>query len=214
MFYLGAITLLLSVLLHFQKRVDFAIQSLFYRSGHWLIHTDQDALYFFLYTIPRAIPWIVGLAVLAKLFALHRAGKSKANAYRALIFLGGLPLLTNSAKAVTGQACPNQFSDFAGALADETFYHAGARCFPGGHSSAGYALLGLCFLASRPQTRKMTAAIALIWGTVLATYQMARGLHFISDGFATLGIAFILYALLAKIPFEKKSFSETEGQIL
>jgi membrane-associated PAP2 superfamily phosphatase len=57
-----------------------------------------------------------------------------------------------------------------------------ARCFPGGHSSSGFALFGLYFLCLKRSRRQALAALALAItiGGLFALGQEARGAHFLS----------------------------------
>ncbi len=91
-------------------------------------------------------------------------------------------------KQTTNVACPWSLAGFGG---DRPYVHlfaqrpAGfgmARCFPGGHSSSGFALFSLYFLLAfrHPRAAKMALAAALLLGGVFAFGQEARGAHFLS----------------------------------
>lgn len=91
-------------------------------------------------------------------------------------------------KQLTNVDCPWSLADFGGRLpyvhlfADRPDSLPRAQCFPGGHSSSGFALFALYFLAlgrSRSLARWALGG-ALLVGGVFAFGQEARGAHFIS----------------------------------
>jgi membrane-associated PAP2 superfamily phosphatase len=91
-------------------------------------------------------------------------------------------------KQVTNVDCPWSLADFGGLrpyvqlLADRPDFLPRAQCFPGGHSSSGFALFALYFLTlgrSRSLAR-WSLGVALMVGGVFAFGQEARGAHFLS----------------------------------
>lgn len=107
-------------------------------------------------------------------------------------------------KETTNVDCPRSLADFGG---QEPYVHLfsprpdslpKARCFPGGHSSSGFALFALYFLllARSRRLARISLALALCVGGLFAFGQEARGAHFLSHDiwsaaivwFACLGI--------------------------
>ena len=91
-------------------------------------------------------------------------------------------------KQVTNVDCPWSLVDFGGLrpyvhlFGDRPDFLPRAQCFPGGHSSSGFALFALYFLTlgrSRSLARWSLGA-ALMVGGVFAFGQEARGAHFLS----------------------------------
>jgi len=91
-------------------------------------------------------------------------------------------------KLVTNVDCPWSLAEFGGRLpyvhlfADRPDSLPRAQCFPGGHSSSGFALFALYFLTlgrSRKLAR-VALGVALLVGGVFAFGQEARGAHFLS----------------------------------
>lgn len=91
-------------------------------------------------------------------------------------------------KETTNVACPQALTGFGG---QRPYVHLletrppalpHARCFPGGHSSSGFALLALYFLYLGRSRRlaRASLALALLVGGVFAFGQEARGSHFLS----------------------------------
>lgn len=116
-------------------------------------------------------------------------------------------LLVSGLKAVTHVACPWDYQQYGGAQIYFPVYqvifgdHLG-RCFPAGHSSAGYCWLALYFVCRRyfPQWRYYALAVALVFGGVFGIAQQLRGAHFLSHDIWTLVIcwygALIFYRLM------------------
>lgn len=79
------------------------------------------------------------------------------------------------------------------------------HCFPGGHASAGFALIALFFAyrQTRPNRAWLYLLAALVLGFAMGWGQMMRGAHFLSHNLWTLWVAWavnlglcaILYAL-------------------
>ena len=72
-----------------------------------------------------------------------------------------------------------------------------ARCFPGGHSSSGFALFAFyfLFLGVRPRLARVFFFSALLVGGVFAFGQEARGAHFLSHDLWSL--AMVWFSCLA-----------------
>jgi membrane-associated PAP2 superfamily phosphatase len=91
-------------------------------------------------------------------------------------------------KAVTNVDCPWDLAEFGGArpwvalFADRPDYLPHARCFPGAHSSSGFALLCFHFLwrDRRPRRARLALWAGGTVGILFALGQEARGAHFLS----------------------------------
>lgn len=108
--------------------------------------------------------------------------------------------LVGALKSQSGRPCPWDIQAFGGTLAHHGLYAAlkspGAKCFPAGHASAGFALLSLYFVAP---TRRLAIAglvAGFLAGGIFGVAQMARGAHFLSHTLWTAGICwFVVYGL-------------------
>lgn len=191
---LGSAIFLGSIVLHFQKGIDFKIQDFFHLGDRWLVSSTETDLHRFMYEWAKFFPWVVAVpSLFLFIFKWIREKKLNVALGCALLYIAIVPLLTNSMKAVSAQPCPNEFLSLGGTLPDSLFFHRGARCFPGAHSSAGFALAGLCFLVGDAGKRRILLWITFMWGFAIGLYQMARGMHFLSDTTAALGIAGVVF---------------------
>ena len=97
-------------------------------------------------------------------------------------------LAVNVLKALSNVDCPWDLAEFGGALpyvpffADRPNELPFAACFPGSHSSSGFALVAFYFaLRERwPRAARVALLSALAVGAVFAFAQEARGAHFLS----------------------------------
>lgn len=109
-------------------------------------------------------------------------------------------------KKYTNVDCPRDIDlyggdrPFVGVFDDRPNDLERGRCFPGGHSSGGFSLLGFYFVF-RPRSRRLShagLAAGLALGTVFALGQWARGAHFPShdlwSAFLCWFVALFLYA--------------------
>jgi membrane-associated PAP2 superfamily phosphatase len=94
--------------------------------------------------------------------------------------------VANVGKEITNVDCPWDLAEFggsrlyAGLLADKPEGGLRGRCFPGGHSSAGFALFALFFVARGRAYGPSWLALmpALLVGGIFAVDQWSRGAHF------------------------------------
>jgi membrane-associated PAP2 superfamily phosphatase len=107
-------------------------------------------------------------------------------------------------KAVTNVDCPWDLVEFGGSrpyvalFADRPDLLPHAQCFPGAHSSSGFALVCFYFVLrdrSRRAARGALLAAALVWA-VFAFGQQARGAHFLSHDLASVAIVWLVQLAL------------------
>ena len=150
---------------------------------------------------------LIGLAALVTLlsgYLLPRLRRWRRDAAYLTLALILVPSVVGALQEVTNIDCPWDLDryggdrPYAGLLADRADDLPRGACFPGSHSSSGFALMAFYFLSlgSRPRiARRMLAATALL-GTIFSIGQQSRGAHFLSHDLASAMIAwFILLAL-------------------
>lgn len=209
-FFAGLICIFLSLFLHFQKAFDFFFQRPLFLNGSWIFNDETLWYHLFFYQFAKKIPWILAVPLVVFLAVqIRRKNKYKIKiGVGVLAYLAVLPILVNILKAMTGQFCPYDLQSFGGPHPDQTLYFHGSRCYPAGHTSAGFALMGLGFLISSTSIRRIFFILAFLWGSILGLYQMARGAHFLSDTLATQGLALILLYILGAWLKDEKYISK------
>lgn len=103
-------------------------------------------------------------------------------------------------KSVTNMDCPWDLArygglrEYVGLFASRPHDMPRGICFPAGHSSAGFAWIGLYFFALmvRPAWRWRGLAVGLVAGGVFGLAQQLRGAHFLSHDLWTLATCWLL----------------------
>ncbi len=138
-----------------------------------------------------------------------------------VLSLGAVALL----KQTTNVDCPRSLAEFGGQrpyvhlFADRPDALPRGQCFPGGHSSSGFALFPLYFLCIGRNRRRARWALAaaLLVGGVFAFGQEARGAHFLSHDvwsaalvwFACLGVYTLGYRGAVWEPLEDQAAGQS-----
>jgi membrane-associated PAP2 superfamily phosphatase len=129
----------------------------------------------------------------------HAAGFVFTAIVASVAVVGGLKSLTNV-------DCPRDLAGFGGArpyvalFADRADYLPRGRCFPGAHSSSGFALVCFYFLwrGRRPRAARAGLVAACLMGVAFSVGQQARGAHFLTHDLASAGLVwFVQLALQA-----------------
>jgi len=106
----------------------------------------------------------------------------------AALLMGLGALVVGALKAVSHHSCPWDLVEYGGdAVSFPLFGSVPAdsgpgRCFPGGHSSSGFMVMGLFFAFWRDRPRLAWAMVAtgVVLGLVMGYGQVMRGAHFFS----------------------------------
>lgn len=112
--------------------------------------------------------------------------------------------LVGALKAVTNVDCPWDLSGFGGSnpwvplFSDRPGYLPRAQCFPGAHSSSGFALVCFYFLWRDRAPRLALAGLlaGILVGVAFAIGQEARGAHFLSHDLASAAIVWFMQLAL------------------
>jgi membrane-associated PAP2 superfamily phosphatase len=155
----------------------------------------------------RVLVFVV--TIIAALAALVRRWRRPALYVVACILLStGLVGLLKSQSNVD---CPWNLAGFGGKNPYvEWFQHRPpglprAQCFPGAHSSSGFALMCFYFVlrSSKPRFARLALAGGLLTGAVFAFGQEARGAHFLSHDLTSAAI--VWWVLLSLSPIVDRS---------
>jgi membrane-associated PAP2 superfamily phosphatase len=193
--------------------LDIWVQTHFYL-GHqtWVIDVDEPVLRFFFYDLPKTLILIFGVGLLLLFilsFRVKRFSHFKQKKYLYIILcVAIIPALIALLKKTTGIFCPYQTDIFGGIQSHVGLLSANipagyGRCFPAGHASGGFALMGLIFMAETRQKRLLYTILSIGTGIFMSGYQMMNGRHFLSHGLVTFLVAWAVCCLLYLILFNK-----------
>jgi len=138
-----------------------------------------------------------------------------------LICLAAVPATIGFMKARSDLYCPWSIDRYGGDRPHLRFFEAlppdyppdCGKCFPAGHASGGFALLGLYYLSESRRGRWLGLTIGMTAGWVMGIYQMFKGAHFLSHTVVTMLIAAAIIqaiAWLMKIHPDKASAANTK----
>ncbi|ERK18455.1 putative membrane protein [Pantoea sp. AS-PWVM4] len=104
------------------------------------------------------------------------------------LLLGLGPLVIGILKAHSAHSCPWDLAMFGGKAANFTLLSAvpensgPGQCFPGGHASSGFAVMGLFFLwwPEKPRLALLALLAGIALGLLMGYGQVMRGAHFFS----------------------------------
>jgi membrane-associated PAP2 superfamily phosphatase len=177
-------------------------------TGRWRLEAPSQVLY----GAERALVMCAVAAFLGVLVAgfWHRPARNwrRPVAYLLLCFAATTSLVSLG-KHTTNVDCPRALLEYGGRypsiglLEDRPDGWPRAQCFPGGHSSAGFAWVALYFaLAGGWRFVGLGAGVAL--GLAFAATQWARGMHIPSHDIASAAVAWMValsvYAALYRKP--------------
>ncbi len=186
--------------------VDLWLQDHFFdfRTETWLVNARAPVPRFFFYNGPKVA--IIALGVTLLVLALGRESWRRGLDRRALLVafatIASVPALVGFGKQWTNVFCPSELRRYGGDVpyvklweaypADDRPERCG-ECFPAGHASGGFALLGLVGLARtrRGQRHLFLAAMAVGWA--MGGYQMLKGAHYLSHTLVTMLLAWLVF---------------------
>ena len=185
---------------------DLALQDKFYNpaTGRWLVDVDEPVGRAIFYNGPKIFVWVVGVTLLT-LVAGPARWREKLRFERRGLWLALLVLISTLAAAGAGKEyanvfCPSETRRYGGQVAYAKLcepFPAGDRparrgkCFPAGHASGGFALMGLLALRSSRRWRRGAVWLGLGLGWWMGLYQMLKGAHYLSHTLTTLLLAWI-----------------------
>lgn len=154
-----------------------------YRENWWLTTVAHNAVKY----VIIAVDVILLIKFLGSFYIQKWQPERMAIGY-ALIAMLVSSSLVGVLKAHSSHACPWNLAQqgSTGVIWLQHTFKLG-RCFPGGHASAGFALLALFFAyrLQAPQRARFYLVTALILGFAMGWAQMMRGAHFISHNLWT-----------------------------
>lgn len=212
---LFGLALLLGLMALFETTsLDLVVQDWFYDfdQGRWLIDSGAAVPKFIFYKFPKYVLIFFGLLLLLRTtlprVAVQYVRLNRKKAFFLLLCLGIVPALISVGKKTTGVYCPSDVARYGGNhvyrhVLDSiriAFHspHSGC-CFPAGHASGGFALMGLYYTAEDDRKRLAGLLTGLAGGWIMGFYQMFKGAHYLSHTLITMVTAWLMITLLARI---------------
>lgn len=201
----GCVGVFVLLIAHSPHQLDLAIAQAAwdYYGGQWAAGVMPT-----IYKLQKLVPFIAALIIVV-LTARYWRGHNRAAIIACSLFLlaealGTLP--PAQLRSFSGVACPWSVEAFraAGAMMVDPFswlwngLPKQGACWPSGHASAGFALVGLFFLAQRlwPRAAGPILGVVLLYGVVCTFTRIAQGAHFFSHGIATFTIDWVVACLV------------------
>ena len=194
--------------------LDLWLQDFFYNASthRWIVDENEPIGRVLFYNGPKAVVAID--AVTALVFALgpvrwrERFRFDRRGLWLAVLVIATVPILAGIVKKYTNTFCPAEIRRYGGDVvytklcesfpADDQPSRRGG-CFPAGHASGGFALLGLIAVRSSRRWRNGVIAVGLGLGWWMGLYQMLKGAHYLSHTTTTMLIAWMVVLLWQRV---------------
>lgn len=193
--------------------LDFAVQDRLHdpATHAWPVDALSPVPRLVFYDGPKAAIIALGAGLLVLLAGparwRARVGVDRARLVAAIAVMAVVPTLVGFLKARSDVFCPTQLVRYGGTQErrvpftprPEAEEHARrGHCWPAGHASGGFALVGLALLARTDRRQRLTLAATLAVGWTMGAYQILKGAHFLSHTLVTMMIACLLAAVVAR----------------
>lgn len=209
--WLGLALLGLCLLVFEHSGADLRVQDLFYnpQTKAWLVDKEAAVPKFWFYKFPKYLLAAFGVFLFANLFQPRVLRKywpfSRLQTVHVALCMALIPSLVGLSKATTGIHCPYDLKRYGGFADYKQLFDSRVQstpcpkgnCFPAGHPSGGFALLGLCFIRSDNRWRWKIVALSMAVGWTMGLYQMFKGAHYLSHVMITMAFAWTFAAASA-----------------
>lgn len=190
--------------------LDLSLQDKFYNfeTQRWVVDEKAPLGRLVFYNGPKALVWVIALTTLTlaagparwrERFQLNRRGL-----WLGVLVIATVPALAGLGKKYTNTFCPSEVRRYGGDVAyaklcepfpgDDVPDRRGG-CFPAGHASGGFALMGLLAVRSSRRWRKGIILLGLGLGWWMGGYQMLKGAHYLSHTLTTMLVAWLVVLL-------------------
>ena len=131
------------------------------------------------------------------------------------------PVLVALLKATTNRHCPYDlkiyggFAPYVHLLELPPSEMPRGRCFPGGHASGGFALMGfyLAFIHRRRKWAYWALGIGFTYGFVLGFGRLMQGAHFLSHNLWTAVICWLVSLALYRLILHSRDFGQGDDSL-
>lgn len=210
-----AVAALAVVLVVFELTLlDLTLQDYLYdfAGRRWVVDGNEPVGRLVFYNGPKIAVFAVAAALLALLFGparwRERLRFDRRGLAVAVLTLATLPALAGLGKNFTNVFCPSEIRRYGGKVPyvplcgdypqDDRPAERG-HCFPAGHASGGFALIGLMWLRASRSWRRGALLLGLAVGWWMGGYQMLKGAHYLSHTLVTMTLAFVVTLAWARV---------------
>lgn len=194
--------------------LDLALQDQLYDFTHqrWLVDATDPLGRQFFYNGPKAAIILLAVAVLTLALGPEKWREklrfARRDVWVALLTLVTVPVLAGLGKNTTNTFCPSEIRRYGGDVPyvklcspypENDQPERRGHCFPGGHSSGGFALLGLMWLRRTRGWKLGGLGLGLGLGWWMGGYQMFKGAHYLSHTVTTMLLAWIVLFVWRRI---------------
>ncbi len=194
--------------------LDLVLQDRFYDTAtqRWVVDAKEPVGRAVFYNGPKALVWVIGLSTLALAAGparwRDRCRFDRRGLWLAVLVIATVPALAGIGKTFTNVFCPSEIRRYGGDVAYAKLcepFPAGERperkggCFPAGHASGGFALMGLLALRATRRWRYGAIALGLGLGWWMGLYQMLKGAHYLSHTITTMLLAWLVVLLWRRV---------------
>ena len=210
-----AVLALVGVIILFElTELDLGLQDHFYDADarRWVMDADNAAGRLVFYNGPKILIILTAITVLTLAAGPARwrdkAGFARRDLWVAVLTLVTVPALAGVGKNTTNTFCPSEIRRYGGDVPyiklcepypDDDRPARKGHCFPAGHASGGFALLGLMWLRRSRAWRLGGLALGLGAGWWMGGYQMLKGAHYLSHTVVTMLVAWVILLLWRRI---------------
>ncbi len=196
--------------------LDLALQDQFYdfATHRWWVDAKAPIPRWIFYDGPKVLlillaSWLIAVTVGPDRWRhIGKVSLERRDLYVALAILFTVPLLSGFGKRTTNVFCPSEIRRYGGEMPyvklfeqypDDDRPSRRGHCFPAGHASGGFALVGLAWLLPSRRFRVRMISLGLGVGWTLGLYQMLKGAHYLSHTVTTMLVAWIVMLLWRRV---------------
>ncbi|BAF70220.1 phosphatase PAP2 family protein [Nitratiruptor sp. SB155-2] len=195
----------------FFPQIDLWFSSLFFKNGVFFLKNHLILRIIYKATMILITLFTLSLALLLLIETVTKKEwvSKKILIYLLLVLLLGPGLVVNVVfKNHFGRARPSQVEQFAGTKKFTPALQIANQCKKNCSFSSGHAAAAFYFLALIPlfhgRKRRIVAALAIIWGSVVGLVRIAQGGHFLSDVYCSAVVVYLVTIFLHYLLFERK----------
>jgi membrane-associated PAP2 superfamily phosphatase len=200
--------------------LDLWVQDHFFdfTNRRWIVDSNEPVGRFIFYNGPKIAIFAIAATLLALAFGPARWRDrwqiDRRGLFVAILTLATVPALAGIGKNTTNTFCPSEIRRYGGDVPyvklcspypEDDRPERRGYCFPAGHASGGFALLGLAWIGATRRWRTGALALGLGLGWWMGGYQMLKGAHYLSHTLTTMLVAALIALLWRRLIAPKEA---------